>query len=234
MYEGKRCRNCDTLLMGPYCHQCGQQHFDEILSTNDYLRDVAQRVYRFDGRFLRTIQKCFTAPARVASDYLEGRRGGVVDPVQYFAGCLFVQYVLAWLSRKLSTFASEESLFNWQEHFGGFIAARFLFIFWFGTLWYLMFPRGKRKLSEIYVFATYAFATVGLMWAVLPFIDLALPMVEISVTRGVVLWIKFTVELGYFIYAVHSFGKFSLWVTALRCMLALGTGNALLVFIAYH
>jgi len=234
MYEGKRCRNCDTLLLGPFCHQCGQEHFDEILSTKSYMRDVAQRVYRFDGRFVQTIRRCLTWPARVADDYLEGRRSKVVDPVQYFAGCLFVQYILASISRKLSTFAGEDSLLNWQEHFGGFIAARFLFIFWFGTLWYLMFPRGNRKLSEIYVFATYGFATVGLLWALLPFIDLALPMVEISVTRGVVLWIKFTVELGYFIFAVHTFGRLPLWVTILRCVLALGTGNAILVFLFYR
>ena len=228
MYEGKRCRNCDTLLLGPYCHQCGQRHFDEIISTNAYVRDVAQRVYRFDGRFLDTIRRCLLAPGGVVTDYLEGRRSKIVDPLQYFAACLFVQYILAWAARKLTALSGQEYLINWQEHFSGFVAARFLFIFWFGTLWHLMFPHGKRKLSEILIFATYAFPTVGLMWALLPFIDLVMP-VALGATRGVVLWIKFIVELCYFIFAVHTFGRVPLWLTTLRCILVLGTGNALLL-----
>jgi hypothetical protein len=233
MYEGKRCRNCDTLLLGPFCHQCGQQHFDEIISTNAYVRDVAQRVYRFDSRFLATIRRCFTWPGGVAIDYLEGRRRKIVDPVQYFAACLFVHYVLEWVAGKLTVLTGQPTVANWQEHLSGFIAARFLFIFWFGTLWHLMFPHGKRKLSEIYVFATYAFPTVGLLWSVLPFIDLLVP-VELGATRGIVIWTKFLVELGYFIFAVHTFGRMPLWISALRCILVLGTGNALLLFIIYR
>jgi len=232
MYEGKRCRNCETLLLGPFCHQCGQQHFDEIMSTSAYVRDVAERVYRFDGRFIDTIRRCLTSPGAVCFDYLNGRRSRIVDPLQYFAACAFAQYVLAWAARKLSALTGDDSLLNWQEYFSGFIAARFLFIFWFGTLWHLMFPVRGRKLSEIYVFATYAFATVGLLLAFLPFIDLLVP-VEIAANRGVVLWIKFAVELCYFVYAVNSFVLFPLWVTALRCILVLGTGNALLLFAIY-
>lgn len=233
MYQGKRCRNCQTLLLGPFCHQCGQEHFDQILTTSAYVRDVAQRVYRFDWGFARTVQRCLTWPGGVALDYLEGRRSRIVDPLQYFAACVFVQYVLAWAARKLAGLEGQESLLNWQENFSGFIAARFLFIFWFGTLWYLMFPHGSRRLSEIYVFATYAFPTVGLLWAVLPFVDLVIP-VEIGFTRGIVLWVKFAIELCYLSYAVHTFGRLPLWLTILRCILVLGTGNAILLFFMYR
>jgi hypothetical protein len=232
VYEGKRCRNCGALLLGPFCHECGQQHFEKIISTGGYLRDVAQRVYRFDGRFLRTIERCLTWPGGVATDYLEGRRSRIVDPLQYFAGSVFVQFVLGWTARKLAVLTDQGSVLNWQEQFGGFVAARFLFIFWFGTLWHLMFPRGTRTLSEIYVFATYAFPTVGLLWTVLPYIDLVLP-VDLGATRGIVLWIKFVIELVYFIFAIHRFGRLPLWLNALRCILVLGTGNALLLLFMY-
>jgi hypothetical protein len=232
MYEGKRCRNCDTLLLGPFCHQCGQQHFDEIISTNAYMRDVAQRVYRFDGRFLRTIQRCLSWPGGVANDYLEGRRSKIVDPVQYFAACVFVQYVFSWAARKLAILTGQD-IVNWQEHFTGFVAGRFLLIFWFGTLWYLMIRRSKRKLSEIYVFATYTFPTVGLMLTVLPFLDLLLPW-QLAPTRGVATWVKLAVEVCYLTYAVHTFARVPLWLTILRCLLVLGTGNALLIYFLYR
>jgi len=193
------------------------------------MREVAQRVYRFDGRFAHTIRECLTWPGGVASDYLDGRRRRIVDPLQYFAGCVFVHFVLGWAAHMLAVLTDRGSVLNWQEHFTGLVAGRFLFIFWFGSLWYVMFPRGSRTLSEIYVFATYAFPTVGLLWAVLPFVDLLLP-IELAPTRGVALWIKFVIELIYFIFAIHTFGKLPLWNTALRCVLVLGTGNALLLF----
>ncbi|HEU5135004.1 MAG TPA: DUF3667 domain-containing protein [Steroidobacteraceae bacterium] len=230
MYEGKRCRNCGALLLGPFCHECGQQHFEKHLTTGDYMREVAQRVYRFDGRFLRTIRGCVIWPGGVVNDYLDGRRSRIVDPLQYFAACVFVQFVLAWSLRKLAVMTGQDSVLNWQPHFSGFVAGRFLFIFWFGSLWYLMFPRGRRTLSEIYVFATYAFPTVGLLWTVLPFLDLLLP-VDLGFSRGFVIWIKFAIELCYFIFAIHTFGRLQLWNIALRCILVLGTGNALLLFI---
>lgn len=234
MYEGKRCRNCDTLLLGPYCHQCGQQYFEGAVSTKDYVRDVAQKVYRFDGRFFDTIRRCLTQPNQVATDYLEGRRTRIADPLQYFAGCLFFQFVFAWLARKLAMAMGQEYLLNWQEQFSGFIAGRFLFIFWFGTLWHLMFPRAGPKLGEIFIFSTYTFPTAGLLWSVLPFIDAMLPLVQIGTTRGTVLWTKFIVELAYMIFAVHSYRRQPLWKTILRCSLVLGTGNALLLFFLFN
>ena len=230
MYEGKRCRNCGALLLGPFCHECGQQHFEKHITTRDYMREVAQRVYRFDGRFVRTIRRCLTWPGDVVLDYLDGRRSRIVDPLQYFAACVFVQFVLSWAWREVAELTNQAAVLNWQEHFSGFVAGRFLFIFWFGSLWYAMFPVGTRTLSEIYVFATYAFPTVGLLWTVLPFVDLLLP-VDLAPTRAIAIWIKLIVEGIYFIFAIHTFGRLPLWLTVVRCLLVLGTGNAVLLFI---
>jgi len=232
MYEGKRCRNCGALLLGPFCHECGQQHFDKHITTTDYVRDVAQRVYRFDGRFVHTIRGCLAWPGDVANDYLDGRRRRIVDPLQYFAGCVFLQFVFTWAAQKLAVLTGQDSVLNWQGQFSGFLAIRILFIFWFGSLWYVMFPRGTRTLSEIYVFATYAFPTVGLLWVVLPFIDLLLPW-DLAPTRGVAMWIKFAIELVYLIFAVHTFGRLPLWLTILRCIVVLGMGNAIVVFFMF-
>jgi hypothetical protein len=172
-------------------------------------------------------------PGEVAFDYLQGRHSRVIDPLSYFAACVFVQFVLAWAARKLALFFDQSYLLNWQEHFGGFVAARFLFIFWFGILWHVMFPVRRRKLSEIFVFASYAFPTVGLLWAVLPFLDLILP-INAGASRGVAIWIKLVVEVVYFVFAVNTFTAYPLWMTALRCLLVLGTGNAVLLVFMYR
>jgi hypothetical protein len=48
-----------------------------------------------------------------------------------------------------------------------------------------------------------------------------------------VLWIKVAVEMVYLTFAIHTFGRIPLWLTILRCILVLGTGNAVLLFILY-
>jgi hypothetical protein len=227
MDEGKHCRNCDTLLLGPYCHQCGQQHFDQVLSTRDYIRDVAQRVYRFDGIFWRTIVQSFKSTGSLANNYLQGRRRGILDPVRYFTATLFVQFVVIWLLSALADFFHKPEVLNWVVGFVGFAAIRFLFIFWFGSLWYLFFPPKKRELSEIYVFATYALATAGLVWLPLPMLELLLPQ-EIGASKDFTLAVKIAFEAAFLVYAVFTMTLTSAWVTLWRCLVVIGGGVSVL------
>ena len=231
MYEGKRCRNCETLLLGPYCHQCGQQYLEGVLSTREYIRDVAQRVYRFDGTFWRTLVKSFKSTGSLANAYLQGRRRGILDPVRYFTAVLFVQFVLIWLLSALADYFQKPEVLNWMTDFVGFVAIRFLFIFWFGSLWYLFFPPRKRELSEIYVFATYALATAGLVWLPLPVLDLLLPQ-QIGTSKNITLAMKVSLEAAFLVYAVFTMTLSSVLVTLWRCLVVIGGGIGVLFLIA--
>jgi hypothetical protein len=231
MYEGKRCRNCETLLLGPHCHQCGQKHFDEVLTTREYIRDVAQRVYRFDGTFWNTLIKSFKSTGSVANSYLQGRRRGILDPVRYFTAVVFVQFVVIWLLTLLANVFQKPEVLNWMTDFVGFAAIRFLFIFWFGTLWYLLFPPRKRELSEVYVFATYALATASLVWLPLPLLDLLLPH-DIGTSKNFALAVKISLEAAFLVYAVFSMTLESAWVTLWRCTVVIGGGIGILFLIS--
>jgi len=231
MYEGKRCRNCETLLLGPYCHQCGQQHFDQVLTAREYIRDVAQRVYRFDGTFWRTLVRSFKSTGSLANSYLQGRRRGILDPVRYFTAVLFVQFVVIWLLSAVANYFHKPEVLNWMEGFVGFVAVRFLFIFWFGSLWYLLFPPRKRELSEIYVFATYALATAGLVWMPLPLLDLLLPQ-GIGTSKTFTFAVKIALESAFLVYAVFTMTLASAWVTLWRCLVVIGGGVAVLLLIS--
>ena len=231
MYEGKNCRNCDAQLVGPYCHQCGQQYFDRVMTTREYIRDVAQRVYRFDGTFWRTIVKSFQSTGSLANAYLQGRRRGILDPVRYFTATLFVQFVVIWLLSTLAEYFHKPEVLNWMEGFVGFVAFRFLFIFWFGSLWYFFFPPKKRDLSEIYVFATYALATAGLVWLPLPLVDLLLPQ-SIGTTKEFTVIVKVALEAAFLVYAVFTMTLASVWMTLWRCLVVIGGGIAILFSIS--
>ena len=231
MYEGKHCRNCDASLVGPYCHQCGQQHFDQVLTAREYIRDVAQRVYRFDGTFWRTIVKSLKSTGSLANSYLQGRRRGILDPVRYFTATLFVQFVVIWLLSTLADLLGKPDVLNWIADFVGFAAVRFLFIFWFGTLWFLLFPPKKRELSEVYVFATYALATAGLVWLPLPLLDLFLPQ-NLGTSKDVTLAVKIALEAAFLVYAVFTLTLSSVWVTLWRCFVVIGGGITVLLLIS--
>jgi hypothetical protein len=218
------------LLLGPYCHQCGQQHFDQVLTAQEYIRDVAQRVYRFDGTFWRTIVKSFKSTGSLANSYLQGRRRGILDPVRYFTAVLFVQFVVIWLLSALANYFHKPEVLNWMEGFVGFVAVRFLFIFWFGSLWYLLFPPKKRELSEIYVFATYALATAGLVWMPLPLLALLLPQ-EIGTSKALAVSVKIALESAFLVYAVFTMTLASTWVTLWRCLVVIGGGVGVLFLI---
>ena|SRR5689334_5496993 len=231
MDEGKRCRNCETLLVGPYCHECGQQYFENVLTTREYIRDVARRVYQFDGTFWRTIVQSLKSTGSLANSYLQGRRRGILDPVRYFTATLFVQLVVIWLLKALADLLHKPEVLNWVVGFAGFAAIRFLFIFWFGSLWYLFFPPKKRELSEIYVFATYALATAGLVWLPLPLLDLLLPQ-KIAVSKDFALALKVGFEAAFLVYAVFTMTLSSAWVTLWRCLVVIGGGIGVLFLIS--
>lgn len=231
MDEGKLCRNCETPLVGPYCHQCGQQHFDNVISTREYIRDVAQRVYRFDGAFWRTLVKSLKSTGSLANSYLQGRRRGILDPVRYFTAVVFVQFVVIWLLRLLAGLFQKPEVLNWMTDFVGFAAIRFLFIFWFGTLWFLLFPPRKRELSEVYVFATYALATASLVWLPLPLLDMLLPH-DIGTSKDFALAVKISLEAAFLVYAVFTMTLESAWVTLWRCLVVIGGGIGVLMLVS--
>ena len=85
------CLNCRTSLIGPHCHQCGQQaHVHRTLSA--FFHDLAHGVFHFEGRIWRTLPMLVTHPGRLTRDYIAGRRATYVSPIAAFLFCAFVMF----------------------------------------------------------------------------------------------------------------------------------------------
>ena len=141
MYEGKRCRNCGALLLGPLLSRMRaaifrKAHHDARLHARSGAARVPLRrtLHSHDPRMpdlaRRRRQRLPRWPAQK-----DRRSVAVFRGVRVRAVCLRLGRTPAG-----GRWTDQPSVFNWQEHFSGFVAARFLFIFWFGTLWYVMFP----------------------------------------------------------------------------------------------
>ncbi len=84
------CRNCETPLMGKYCHACGQ-------SADDYHRnifllfwEIIKELVNFDSRLWRTIPTLFFKPGALVRAQLSGKIRSHVPPFRLFVISLVI------------------------------------------------------------------------------------------------------------------------------------------------
>jgi hypothetical protein len=79
----KSCRNCATLLRGPYCFACGQK--DEPLEQS--LWQLGRELFRHplvDTRLWRTLARLLFRPGFLTAEHNLGRRAAYVRPVKLY------------------------------------------------------------------------------------------------------------------------------------------------------
>jgi hypothetical protein len=81
--HASRCDNCETPLVGAYCHICGQHAHNPLRSFRHAVEDVFESFWHLDGRIFRTLRDLLV-PGRVAKNYLDGRRVAYVPPLRLF------------------------------------------------------------------------------------------------------------------------------------------------------
>ena len=89
-----RCGNCDTLLLGPHCHVCGQPAKGLVRHFSSVLGDLLDSVLQLDTRITRTLTPLLLRPGFLSCEYFAGRRTRYVSPVRLF----FFLSVLAFLA----------------------------------------------------------------------------------------------------------------------------------------
>lgn len=82
--EDELCVTCGAVLVGSYCHQCGERRLGlEDESVGYFLREQFHEVTSADGRLWRTLRALFV-PGKLTEEYFVGRRGLYVRPVRIF------------------------------------------------------------------------------------------------------------------------------------------------------
>jgi len=69
----RKCPNCGSSLIGPYCALCGQERDTHRRSIWSLIRDVVEDFISFDSRILRTIIALLVEPGEIATAFREGR-----------------------------------------------------------------------------------------------------------------------------------------------------------------
>ncbi len=95
MEKGHQCINCNTEVIGAFCHVCGQKASIRRLTWRVLLDDLQNRLFGFDNTFFRTVRDLTVRPQKVIHSILDGIRVVYIGPVGYYFLMLTVYLLLA-------------------------------------------------------------------------------------------------------------------------------------------
>ena len=107
---GSPCFNCGTVLLGPWCHQCGQLGEDYHRSAHHLIGEAIEGLFHADGRLWRTVPRLFWRPAALTRDYLAGKRAPQVPPLRMF----FVVLLLVFVGGEIASSGDQKTLTTLQ------------------------------------------------------------------------------------------------------------------------
>ena len=79
-----RCGNCEALLTGPYCAQCGQHAHASARNLQAVVHDAWHDMTHVDGRLWYTLWLLLSKPGQLTVDYFRERRARYLPPVRLY------------------------------------------------------------------------------------------------------------------------------------------------------
>lgn len=106
---GTPCANCATILMGPWCHVCGQLGEDFHRSWIRLVAESVEGLIHLDGRLWRTLPDLVLRPGRLTRRYLEGHRVPQIPPLRLFLVVLLMVFTVGALTAGKTRFVTLDS-----------------------------------------------------------------------------------------------------------------------------
>jgi len=97
---GTPCANCQTPLIGPHCHECGQLAEDFHKSIWKLTVEAVESLLHLDGRLFSTLPDLLRRPGKLTREYLEGKRASQVAPFRMFLVILLVAFFVGHAAMK--------------------------------------------------------------------------------------------------------------------------------------
>lgn len=97
------CANCETLLSGPFCHECGQSSSSIIRFFGSLVSELFDNVMSLDSRALRSLSALMIKPGFLTNEYIKGRRVHYVSPFRLFLFSSILCFFVLWLVNLVSS-----------------------------------------------------------------------------------------------------------------------------------
>ena len=80
----KDCLNCGTQVIGPFCHNCGQENIEPKESIWHLVSHFFQDITHFDGKFFTSLKDLILKPGFLSKEYMIGRRVRYLNPIRMY------------------------------------------------------------------------------------------------------------------------------------------------------
>lgn len=100
------CANCQTELLGTYCHGCGQRgHVHRTILAIGH--EIAHGVFHFEGKLWRTLPMLMFRPGDLTRRYVHGERARFITPLALFLFSVFLMFAtFSWIGGPLAADAT--------------------------------------------------------------------------------------------------------------------------------
>lgn len=92
------CRDCGTVLLGRWCHACGQDSREPLRDLKDFAAEFADAAFSVDGKLPRTLAALVLRPGFLTLEYWDGHRTRWLTPLRLYLVVTFVAFLVFTLA----------------------------------------------------------------------------------------------------------------------------------------
>ena len=164
------CLNCGAALSGKFCHECGQERGNRVVSLKESLGELLNEFFKFDAKLFRSFWYLIVKPGFLTVEYAAGRRAAYLQPFKLYLTISFFYFLLAgWLDPKVISQSDLEQLFpsgdvpveTFNSTFSAVLPTMLIIIFpLLAALLKLIYLRSKQFYAFHFIFAMHYYSFI--------------------------------------------------------------------------
>lgn len=110
-----RCLNCNAVLLGKYCVECGQPSHTYAAPLWADIQDFFGNHFGFDTKFFRSVLPLLFRPGFLSREYSAGRRVRYINPLRLYIFSSILFFLVAWSLTPSNFFHFDEPAHSTQS-----------------------------------------------------------------------------------------------------------------------
>jgi hypothetical protein len=106
----KNCLNCQSEVVGRYCHQCGQENLEPKETVWHLVQHFFNDITHFDGKFFETVKLLLRRPGFLSVEYMRGRRMAYLNPIRMYVFTSAIFFIILFSMKKPEDMAKAEDI----------------------------------------------------------------------------------------------------------------------------
>lgn len=96
----KICLNCQSTLIGRYCHVCGQENLEPKETVWHLVQHFFNDITHFDGKFFESVRFLIKKPGFLSREYMAGRRASYLNPIRLYVFTSAIFFIILFSLKK--------------------------------------------------------------------------------------------------------------------------------------